>query len=1124
MFWFRNNRGAISIFLVIILVPCMLVASIFVDISRVQLARAVAESSGDLALSTLMTNYDYDLSEYYGLMGSCQDIGNYYSQVTEYYDTALHSRDLTDDEIQLLYQQVLNGTVGRFSDETISDILRVQNQTKGAVISPLEGANMYNATILQKQIVEFMKYRGPIVIAQEMIEKIQNDPGVSGLQDSDQNKPLVDNKTAFYKAEGELLSAAFDVYWLTRDYTNQVGNDGENMSAGQLQAYAQSLEDYRTAYGEIHRYLVGNLTNTGNLTGVYRRVTMDLNTWTYGKTDPEIYSRAVTPTPAPASTPAPGATAAPTSTPVPSAEPVYYIDGDRVTKLMQELTAARDNFVTAKNDFIAACGELMSTLPGTGDSDAHVIQWWARMDAAVNSPTGTHYTNELKSRAEALVRAYAKVRAMADCEPGDNMPGNWDSWDDWNDRTQLLEEAENISRRYLTEGVTDVSDPYLNAVSQLEQVSAANLNKLQAANLYITVDGQSLSLESAVVYMQRQLSETQKSMRLYEGLLDKILNVSATGFSPIDHLSSLAWKYDSMLNTWTTSADTSDTDMAEEHREEIEEVRSLRGEENGNFQSQPSVNSGSMQITIDKEAVQEMKTRLANIRSQYQVIDNAIESMKYGNMLLREILNVETMKNCAAAVVSADSIGLTNQEVRGYAESTFSRLFTPDTGTIAALHDLSDNAYNPLMSPSTGQIETPDLYLYMHSKFKNTHRDSVEREEQEQQQAEQQRENRENEAKDRKYRGGGGEITSSLKEGEDAFEFGSALTGLLSIVRDLYNGEIVNLRDNLYATMYIMEMFSYDTFEMEGKYFIQGDKEGEVKKTELTLDTYQEAYALKEGAAEESGTWLSAAPTDSYNKSLTNRLINKDNNEAYLGEVEYILYGKKSNDENVKKAYEDIYKIRLIVNWVSAFANFWSGDNNTSAAINGVANFIMALTAGIIPAALTKVILLPILTVYETCNDLDRLAAGFPVELYKQAGDWWYSLEGSGDAESWKGKKVSDFMRSITELHPERHPNPGKGLQYSDYLTLFVYLSLQREDKVSEKTYLRMADVIQANMRRATGNTKYQLTNTQVYFRLKAKLRVEPLMLTLPYYRDYVHDPAMKDDWCTFEVETIRGY
>jgi hypothetical protein len=175
----------------------------------------------------------------------------------------------------------------------------------------------------------------------------------------------------------------------------------------------------------------------------------------------------------------------------------------------------------------------------------------------------------------------------------------------------------------------------------------------------------------------------------------------------------------------------------------------------------------------------------------------------------------------------------------------------------------------------------------------------------------------------------------------------------------------------------------------------------------------------------------------------------------------------------------------------------------------------MTATAGVIPAPLTKVILLPILTVFETCNDLDRLEAGFPVELYKQPEDWWYSFENGEKPES-----VGQFMSSLTA----NRANPDKGLQYSDYLTLFVYLGLQREDEASEKMYLRMADVIQANMRKATGESGYSLANTQVYFRLKAKLRVDPLMLTLPYYTDYVDDPSMKDDWCTFEVETIRGY
>lgn len=1112
MFCFHKDRGAISVFLVIILVPCMLISSIFVDISRVQLARAVAESSADLALSTLMTNYDYDLSEYYGLMGSCQNISEYYDMVTEYYDTALHSRDVDDEEVQLLYQQVMRDMSSRFSNETISDILRVQNQTQGAVISPLEGANMYNATILQEQVVEFMKYRGPIVITQGIIEKIKSDPGVSDLKDSDENKTLVDDKTEFYEAEGELLKAAFDVYWDTRAYTDEV--EKRNMSAQKLQEYAQNLVNYREAYGEIHRYLVGNLMNTGELSSAYSRVTIDLDIYkdNYDKTSTEIYSRKETPTPPPAPTLAPGATAAPSSTPAPPPEPIYYIDGDKVTALMGELRVAKEDFKAAMDNFISAGSSLMNTLPGAGDSDAYAVQWWLQMEYAVNSRSETNYTEELKSKADDLARAYAKVLAITDCEY-DGISPELDS-----SRAALLNEVKELHDKYLVAGRIDDGAPYLETVNRLEQVSAANWSRLQAANLYVDVDGQSRSLENAVAYIQKQLDEMQKDVQLYEGLLDKLLNAPKKGSAPMDNLYSLAGEYASTLNTWTQSADAATTDMAGEHREEIEKLKNLQDEDK---------NSTKICVTIDRDAVEKMKTRLVNIRSQYRTIDDAIETMQYGNMLLREILNVSTMKSCAAAVVQTDSIGLTNREVREYADSTFPQLFIPAAGDIAALHDINDNAYNPLMNPDTGQIDTPDLYQYMHSRFMKTRPEVVEKEEEEQEKARDQKEKEEEKAKTRpRYHGEGKDIEPTSASSGNGFELGNVLEALIEIVMNLFTGEVDNIRDNLYVTAYIMEMFSYATFEYEGYYSLLSEEErGQLRlpRESYERESYESVYHQYKGAAEIEGSWLSANVKDSYNKTLTNRLINQENNVAYLAEVEYILYGK-SNVESVKKAYGDIFTVRYALNLVSAFANFWKGNNNTSRAINGVAAFVASITAGVIPAALTKVILLPIITTFETCKDLDRLEAGFPVELYKQAGDWWYGFDGSEADGDWGNKKVSDFMNALKGGLTGNRTNPDKGLQYSDYLTLFVYLGLQTGGETSEKMYLRMADVIQANMCKATGEKEYSLANTQVYFRLKAKLRVDPLMMALPYYSDYVDDPTMRDDWCTFEVETIRGY
>lgn len=65
---FKKTKGAVSIFLVIILVPMMTVSALFVDASKVSLAKSVSESAGDLTLNTALTDYDTKLKDMYGLL------------------------------------------------------------------------------------------------------------------------------------------------------------------------------------------------------------------------------------------------------------------------------------------------------------------------------------------------------------------------------------------------------------------------------------------------------------------------------------------------------------------------------------------------------------------------------------------------------------------------------------------------------------------------------------------------------------------------------------------------------------------------------------------------------------------------------------------------------------------------------------------------------------------------------------------------------------------------------------------------------------------------------------------------------------------------------------------------
>ena len=74
MRFFLKNKGSISIFLVIILVPMLTISGIIVDSSRIKLGKGVVSSAVDLTLNTSLTNYDGVLKEIYGLFAMSQTI------------------------------------------------------------------------------------------------------------------------------------------------------------------------------------------------------------------------------------------------------------------------------------------------------------------------------------------------------------------------------------------------------------------------------------------------------------------------------------------------------------------------------------------------------------------------------------------------------------------------------------------------------------------------------------------------------------------------------------------------------------------------------------------------------------------------------------------------------------------------------------------------------------------------------------------------------------------------------------------------------------------------------------------------------------------------------------------
>lgn len=178
----------------------------------------------------------------------------------------------------------------------------------------------------------------------------------------------------------------------------------------------------------------------------------------------------------------------------------------------------------------------------------------------------------------------------------------------------------------------------------------------------------------------------------------------------------------------------------------------------------------------------------------------------------------------------------------------------------------------------------------------------------------------------------------------------SIVSGLFSDFSGTVSQTAVDLRDDLYTLDYIMNMFSYDTFEKEGKYHLCGGG--------VNLSNYESNYNTQ------SEAWNNEAVTFSENKTLTNKMINSSNNYSYGNEVEYIIYG----NSNKKSAYGTIFAIRYALNLPSEFQENWNDGT-----LSGMAIAIESASSGIIPAPLFKLVVVLGLTAAETASDMQYL-------------------------------------------------------------------------------------------------------------------------------------------------------
>lgn len=78
------------------------------------------------------------------------------------------------------------------------------------------------------------------------------------------------------------------------------------------------------------------------------------------------------------------------------------------------------------------------------------------------------------------------------------------------------------------------------------------------------------------------------------------------------------------------------------------------------------------------------------------------------------------------------------------------------------------------------------------------------------------------------------------------------------------------------------------------------------------------------------------------------------------------------------------------------------------------------------------------------------------------------------------------------------------------------------------KRYKRTADIIQLNMQHnvnLTGYEDFRMSQALTGYRIRYKVRVEPLLIKIPFAKQYGSEELLQvDDWNTFTGEVMREY
>lgn len=1116
-----GSHGAVTVFLTLILIPCLIFTCAFGDISRVELSKSQAASAGDLALYSLMSNYDADLKEWYGLVASSQSIENFYDKTEQYFIGMLNANGL-DGEGSELFSAYLSALAHEDGYSNFLQIEEVSDTKVGALATASLGEN---PALLEDGIVEFMKYRGPVVIVNNVIERFKQLDIIGKLKEAKENEPIVKKKQEYVEAEAEMMEDILGTYLALLQYKNFYEKNISKLGSDQYSQYSEKMSLIYEDMGAMHvetvndkEYDYGGVTD---LITKYYAFSADLNNISSSipivQGEPGVINGHDTVW---CDTAYGMAEIGATQMRNENDELIdqYEISEAKVDALLNGLDTYIGNITNAAGSLQTAVKDISSPT-GDANNDVNPVVYCMRFQNAVNSndfSTMSKNANEMMvTLAKIMVANYcqkseASVQKLAEAQRK--------IWRTRNNYLTLSNENTDYQRymRKYTSTIGGVVD----FVTNRKYSFNSNYLKSFGTETYV-------QMGSFLKYVREDLGAAYDLIDEQIKNIDLIINggkVSNPNVDKeykvlsLDKLKKVMKETAKKRDAWGTEASKHDTQFAkDEHNDYTGEAEKVS---EGNAKKVFSAQTLAAQMRQDPEtAVNELKTRLLNIRANLVQLKDDLDSFTYGGEKIKDLTRdtaITAFRNTYSTTCLTTDITLSGgtAQAAGYTKG----LLKPEASKLyqAPVIEKGSTSNDPQIIN-----DPPELAKYLMEAINESQLQSAtDKKATYNEQVESLKESAKTQKAaeknfDEKYVANLGSNPKKCTAGSPFTGF-SAFTGIIDLVQTVIKGNYGQVRDQVYFVAYVLEMFSFSTFDNEGQVQYAEKKDNKI----LTLTDFVNSDKGYHYPNPYYQTWTTFKPTDfTDNLTLTNYAINKENNYSNLAEIEYILYGQETNKENLKKAYDQIFAIREPLNLISGFQNFYTGNNDTALFINAIADAICAATCGLVPIPAIKAALILVLSTLESIHDLQRIKAGVQVAIYKIKPEEWYCSMSRGTGSS---TSLDGVMKTEGGIEPQ---DQG-GLYYSDYITFFLLLAANNKNTYS-KMLQRTGDLIEANMK-TKFNDKFSLNKSICYFSLESTLKVKPLLMTLPIANSMEGvDTSIlseKTDWCTYSVKYVRGY